>query len=82
MIAAKAKYNLSEGGGDRKSNEYKESGLANLPEAIKPVNTRDELSSMSFAAKARERQGARNDLNIVADLPQSDEPQKTRDELS
>lgn len=47
LIAARAKENLSAVGGDKKSNEYKESGLANLPEAIQPVNTRDELSKLA-----------------------------------
>ena len=47
LIAARAKENLSAVGGDKKSNEYKESGLANLPEAIHPVNTRDELSKLA-----------------------------------
>ena len=35
-----------------------------------------------IAARARERQGARNDLNIPANLPGSYESGETRDELS
>jgi len=57
---------------------------ANLPEANAPIDTRAELALHAeplIAARAKERQGTRNDLNIPANLPGSDQ-RETRQELS
>jgi hypothetical protein len=44
LIAKKAKANLSSGGGDKKSDEYKKSPLTKSANPIIPINTRKELA--------------------------------------
>lgn len=54
-----AKENLSIGGGDKKSDNYKKSGLVNLPKAISPINTSEKLSQIAGVSEKTYRMGSK-----------------------